>query len=129
MTPGVNGVQPDLSTRVADIEACLSDLDLALASGDAPRIEAQSGRLQRTLADALDAFRQAMQSGREPLTPALRRRLSQAQTRTQALQGGVHQASASVDRTLGMLFPQDEQATYGALGHSPAARALNKAYR
>ena len=125
----MNGVpQPDdrLTNGVTRIETGLNDLDAALASGDADRIEAQARQLQRALTDGLATFQQAAP---DALTPDLRQRLQRAQARTQAQQQAVHRVLASAGRTLGALFPPDEAATYGALGQNAAARALGTAYR
>ena len=56
-------------------------------------------------------------------------RLQQAQARAQAQQQAVHRVLASTGRVLTALFPQNESETYAALGQSPSARAVGKAYR
>ncbi len=118
-----------MAAHVADIESRLAELDKAFASGDGEVIAQQSQQLQRSLADSLVAFRQAEQAGLAPLSPDLRQRLKLAQSRVLVAQAAVHRASASIDRTLNVLFArEDEHNTYGSLGQSPAARALN-AYR
>lgn len=115
-----------LDAGVSRIETCLDELDAALASGDAGRIETQAQQLQQALTDGAAVFRH---TAPDTLTPDLRQRLQTAQSRTQALQQAVHKVLTSTGRTLGALFPQDGNDTYGALGQSPAARALGKAYR
>lgn len=117
-----------VSARVADVEDHLTSLEAAFASGDAHAIEQQSLALQRSLADSLAAFRKAEDSGVHPLQADLFRRLKLAQARIQAQQVAVHRATASIDRTLNILFPREENSTYGSLGQSPIAKALN-AYR
>ena len=117
-----------MSAHVADVEDHLSALEAAFASGDAQAIEQQSLHLQRSLADSLAAFRQAEHNGVHPLPADLLQRLKLAQARIQAQQVAVHRASASIDRTLGVLFPREENSTYGDLGQSPITKAL-KAYR
>jgi hypothetical protein len=117
-----------VSAHVADVEDHLSALEAAFASGDAQAIEQQSLNLQRSLADSLAAFRSAEHSGTHPLTGDLLQRLKLAQARIQAQQVAVHRASASIDRTLNVLFPREENSTYGDLGQSPITKAL-KAYR
>ena len=111
---------------VARIETCLDELDAALASGEAHRIETQAQSLQRALSEGLAVFQQAAPSA---LTPDLRQRLQTAQARSQSQLQAVHRVLASTGRALGALFPQDGNDTYGALGQSPAARAVGKAYR
>jgi len=111
---------------VARIESCLDELDAALASGEAHRIETQAQDLQRALSEGLAVFQQAAP---DALTPDLRQRLQAAQARSQSQLQAVHRVLASTGRALGALFPQDGNDTYGDLGQSPAARALGKAYR
>ena len=111
---------------VARIESCLDALDAALASGETNRIETQAQDLQRALSEGLAVFQQAAPNA---LTPDLRQRLQTAQARSQSQLQAVHRVLASTGRALGALFPQDGNDTYGALGQSPAARAVGKAYR
>lgn len=111
---------------VARIESCLDELDAALASGEAHRIESQAQDLQRALSEGLAVFQQAAP---DALTPDLRQRLQAAQSRSQSQLQAVHRVLASTGRALGALFPQDGNDTYGDLGQSPAARAVGKAYR
>ncbi len=111
---------------VARIESCLDELDAALASGEAHRIETQAQDLQRALSEGLAVFQQAAP---DALTPDLRQRLQAAQARSQSQLQAVHRVLASTGRALGALFPQDGNDTYGDLGQSPAARAVGKAYR
>ena len=111
---------------VARIESCLDELDAALASGEAHRIESQAQDLQRALSEGLAVFQQAAP---DALTPDLRQRLQAAQSRSQSQLQAVHRVLASTGRDLGALFPQDGNDTYGDLGQSPAARAVGKAYR
>jgi len=115
-----------VSAHLSEIEAHLAELDAALASGDANRIERQSQVLQMGLAKALSAFRQASASGLG-LATELQHRLALARTRCLQQQQAVQLASASLGRTLGVLFPGDSS-TYGVPGQGPAARALS-AYR
>lgn len=119
-----------VSAHLSEIEAHLTELDAALASGDANRIERQSQVLQMGLANALSAFRQASASGLG-LATELQHRLALARTRCLQQQQAVQLASASLGRTLGVLFPNQDGtqgATYGVPGQGPAARALS-AYR
>ncbi len=114
--------------HVADIEAHLHVLESAFASGDSAAIEQQALRLQRSLADSLVAFRKAEHEGIEPLTPELRARLQLAQARIQSHQLAVHRASASIDRTLGVLFGRDDLSTLNPSSQGMAAKVHN-AYR
>ena len=108
------------------VEACLDGLDSALASGEADPIEAQARNLQQALADTMAGSKGVTAPA---MTPALRQRLQVAQARARTLQGAVHRALASTGRTLHILLPQEGGDTYGALGQSPAVRAVGKAYR
>jgi hypothetical protein len=124
----MNPTEP-MSAHLADIEGRLAELEAAFASGDAQEIEQQSLQLQRSLADSLAAFRKAEQIGVGALSTDLVNRLKLAQARIQAQQVAVHRAVGSIDRTLNVLFAnEDNGGTYGNLGQTPAAKAL-KAYR
>ena len=78
---------------VARIESCLDELDAALASGDADRIENHAQNLQRALSEGLAVFQQAAPNA--ALTPDLRQRLQTAQARTQSQLQAVHRVLAS----------------------------------
>ncbi len=108
------------------IEACLGELDAALASGDAGRIETQSHALQMGLVQSLPVLRQATMTG-EGWSAQLQRRLALARTRCLHQHNAVHLATLSLGRTLGVLFPA-ESATYGVPGQGPSAR-VGSAYR
>lgn len=128
-TPAVS-VTDAVQTHLGEIESHLGALDAALASGDADRIELQSQALQVGLARGLAAFRQAAASGMA-LPTALQQRLALARTRCLQQQQAVQLASASLGRTLGVLFPSQDGAqgaTYGVPGQGPGARAVG-AYR
>lgn len=119
-----------MAAHVADIEAQLHALDEAFASGESAIIEQQVALLQRSLADSLVSFRKAEHAGIDPISPELRARLTLAQSRVQAQQVAVHRAVASIDRTLGVLFPGEQgvSPSYGNMSQTPVAKAL-KAYR
>lgn len=112
--------------HLGELEQRMGELDVALASGDAERIERQSQALQLGLGNALATFRQASASG-VSLAADVQRRLTLARTRCLQQQQAVQLAAASLGRTLGVLFPR-ENATYGVPGQGPAARAMS-AYR
>ena len=116
--------------HLGEIESRLGALDAALASGDAERIELQAQALQLGLAQGLAAFRQAAASGLA-LSTDLQHRLTLARTRCLHQQQAVQRASASLGRTLGVLFPSQDGtqgATYGVPGQGLGARAMG-AYR
>jgi len=114
----------DTSACLAEVDAHLSALDEALASGDAERIDGQAQLLQQCLAHSLAALRHAEGSA---LSPQLVQRLMLARTRCMQQQQAVHRATASFGRTLGMLFP-GESGTFAPPATNAAARAL-QAYR
>lgn len=122
----------DLPRHVNDIEARLHDLDEALRSHDAPGMERASQALHQSLAEAMAAFRHAHQTGGDPLSADLKQRLVLAQTRVTGLQVAVSRASATLQRTLGVLLVQPDEAqasAYAALGQNkPMAVSLQKAY-
>ena len=117
-----------MSAHVASIERCLAALDAALAAGQGEQIDQQCQLLQASLAHSLAAFTHARHLGLTPLTPDLTARLQLAQARATAQQTAVHVARGSIERTLSVLLPREESATYSALSATPAAKALN-AYR
>lgn len=114
----------DTSACLAEVDAHLSALDEALASGDAERIDGQAQLLQQCLANSLAALRHAEGSA---LPPQLVQRLMLARTRCMQQQQAVHRATASFGRTLGMLFP-GESSTFAPQATNATARAL-QAYR
>ena len=111
--------------HVTRIEQQLDALERALASSDLPAIEQCSAALQQGLSEAVAAVRLAQQQGLVGLSEPLRARLSLAQTRVQQQWAQAHRASASVDRVLKILLPQDESVTYG----NPQAAKVQNAYR
>lgn len=115
----------DLTPHIAAIEAQLGALDAALVAQDPLVIESCTQDLHCSLADALAAFRHA---GPEALTPQLRDRLLLAQARVSGQQSTVHRAAMSIERTLGLLLPQEAQSTYSALGPKSGQTVLS-AYR
>ncbi len=114
----------DTPVCLAEVDAHLSALDEALASGDAERIDGQAQLLQQCLAASLAALRQG---GGESLSPQLVQRLMLARTRCMQQQQAVHRATASFGRTLGMLFP-GESTSFAPPATNATARAL-QAYR
>lgn len=121
----------DLTQHVSDIEGRLHDLDEALRTHDALGMESASLALHKVLADAMAAFRHAQQMGVNPLSHELKQRLMLAQTRVTGVQAAVHRASASLQRTLGVLLEQPgdtESAAYAALGANKSAASSLKAY-
>jgi hypothetical protein len=121
----------DLTQHVSDIEGRLQDLDEALRAHDAPGMEAASLALHQVLADAMAAFRHAQQMGQNPLPIDLKQRLMLAQTRVSGVQAAVHRASASLQRTLGVLMAhpgETEGAAYAALGANKSVASSLKAY-
>jgi hypothetical protein len=122
--------QQDLTLHVQGIEAHLIDLDAHLRTQNLLAIEEASASLHKALADALVAFRHAQQQGQVPLSAELRGRLMLAQARVTGLQQSVHRASASLQRTLGVLLVQEgpgaaAPATYSAPSGPSAAYARN----
>lgn len=114
----------DTPACLAEVDAHLSALDEALASGDAERIDGQAQLLQQCLAASLASLRQC---GGESLSPELVQRLMLARTRCMQQQQAVHRATASFGRTLGMLFP-GESTSFAPPATNATARAL-QAYR
>jgi len=120
----VTGSAPDVEVCLVEVEAQLSALDEALASGDADRIDAQARQLQQCLAGSMAALRHADASA---LSAQLIQQLTLARTRCMQQQQAVHRATASFGRTLGVLFP-GEDTTFAPPATSAVGRAL-RAYR
>lgn len=121
-------VQPpaqDLTPHIAAIEVQLGVLDAALVAQDANAIDTCSQNLHRALAEALAAFRHA---GPDALTPRLRQQLLLAQARVLGQQSTVRKAALSIERTLGLLLPQEASSTYSALAPR-AGQMAAQAYR
>ncbi len=114
-----------LDDHVHLIEAQLDALERALASSDLQGIDQGSQALQQLLSDAVAQVRRARQQGSQALDEPLRQRLLLAQTRVQQQWAQAHRASASVERVLKILLPQEEAVTYG----NPAAAKNLSAYR
>jgi len=112
------------SACLAEVDARLSALDEALASGDAERIDEQVQQLQQCLASSLAALRHG---AGQALSPDLVQRLMLARARCMQQQQAVHRATASFGRTLGMLFP-GESTSFAPPATNASARAL-QAYR
>ena len=126
MTGSANSPDARFRANLARVEACLDALESYIISGELDPIETESRNLQQALADTMACVKGGVTA---VSTLDLRERLKSVQARTLALQGSVHKALGSAGRTLAALFPQEGNDTYGALGQSPAARALGKAYR
>jgi hypothetical protein len=121
----------DLTQHVSEIETRLHELDESLRLHDAPGMEAASLALHQVLAEAMAAFRHAQQMGHAPLSNDLKQRLMLAQTRVSGVQAAVHRASATLQRTLGVLLAQPDEpqaAAYAALGAKKSVAASLKAY-
>jgi hypothetical protein len=113
--------------RVSDIEQHLQALDEALSGGVFAAIERASACLQSSLSEAVKTL--ARPGSGASLDADLRRRLTLAKARAGHQQLAVHRVAASLERTLAVLLPHEQTpATFGAMGHSPTAKAL-QAYR
>lgn len=109
---------------VVAIESGLQALDEALAGDVSERIEQASAALQRCLGEALQTLTQETRAGRAPDAELLQR-LRRARERVRQQQAAVQRVTAALGRTLDVLLPREQApATYGALGQSPAAKAL-----
>lgn len=119
-----------MAVRVAEIEHALQRLDEALCGEAFDAIDVASQGLQRSLGEAVNALHAGRQPGQAPaLSAEVLRRLVLARQRASLQQAAVQRTLGSLERTLLVLLPREEgPATYGALGQSPAAKALG-AYR
>ncbi|MDE2400266.1 MAG: hypothetical protein KGL90_01185 [Burkholderiales bacterium] len=115
----------DLTPKVLAIEQYLGALDAALVSQDPAAVEVATGSLHRALADAMAAFRHAVQAGHDPLTPELRQKLLLAQARVSGQQATAARAVGSIERTLKVLLPQEtESSTYSDLAAKAGPQGL-----
>lgn len=122
----------DLPTCLARIESRLDVLEQCLRAQDAHGMDAAAQALHEALALSVSACQWATYQGHPPLATDLKQRIALAQTRVNGLQLSVHRASASLQRTLGVLLADTdtpEAAAYAALGHPKSlANTLGKAY-
>ena len=102
------------------VEHELSELGLALQVRDSVAIDLHAAALHRALANAIDCFSRAAQSG--PLAPALRHRLVSASGQVASQRESLARATAALDRAIEVLMPpQEAPAVYSAYGSSQRA--------
>lgn len=110
--------------QLTAIEAGLTRLDEAFASGQPELVEAGAQSLQGALAQAAHVLR-GVQGGAIP--PELLMRLTQAQARARSHQAAITRGRVATDRTLQVLLGPAADSTYQALGQRPGSPA--SAYR
>lgn len=107
----------ELEPPLSALEESLAALGQALCSNDAQAIEAQASALHRALARAVAQFAQAARAGSVP--PTLRHRLALAGGRVAAQREALARATASLDRAIDVLLPDDAvPSLYGASGNA-----------
>ena len=94
----------ELEPPLAELEARLAALGLALQADDAAALEAASADLHGALASAMELFQRAARQRSVPA--ALRRRLAEAGARVAAQRTALARAGASLDRALEVLMPR-----------------------
>lgn len=115
---GVDVSDNELEAVLQRVEQHLDDLQAALGARDMRCIELHAGELQRTLALALERFRQAARRGATPLE--LRRRLALAGAQVAAQRDALARATAALDRAIDLLMPSSATAVYSSVGtHAP----------
>jgi len=129
---GMSTDSHELTEHLAQIESRLEVLEGCLREQDAHGMDAAAQALHQALAAAVAACQMATHQGHPPLSIELKHRIALAQTRVNGLQLSVHRASASLQRTLGVLLAETETpdaAAYAALGKPKSlANTLGKAY-
>jgi phage-related tail protein len=105
----------DLESALAEVEAQLGALGLALQAQDAQATESAATALHRALSAAVTRF---AQSGQQ-VPPAMRRRLAMAGGQVAAQRDAVARATSLLDRAIDVLLPapaHPAQGLYGAHG-------------
>lgn len=106
-----------LEPSVTLLEQRLADLAAAITERDADTIETASTALQRALSTSIHDFQRAARQGGVP--PQLRQRLILAGGQVATLREVMARATASLDRAIDVLLPQNTVgAIYGAYGSS-----------
>ena len=104
----------DLEAPLSALEDCLSGLSQALCRNDAAAIESTAAELHRALARAVDHFSRAARQGGVPV--ALRQRLAVASGQVAAQREALARATASLDRAIDVLLPNQVSAPVYGLG-------------
>jgi hypothetical protein len=118
MTP--DPAAAELETHLAEVEARLADLGLALRDRDLPGIDQHASDLHASLARAVDHFAQAARSG--PVPPALRQRLALTGGMVAAQRESLARATSALDRAIDVLLPREPANVYGANGSTTRPR-------
>lgn len=106
----------ELEAPLLAIEQCLTDLGEALRERDGDAIELHASALQRALARAVSSFSEAARSGSVPAV--LRQRLVLAGGQVAAQREALARATASLDRAIDVLMPNEKAGLYSASGIS-----------
>jgi hypothetical protein len=104
----------ELEAPLLAIEQCLTDLGEALRERDGDAIELHASALQRALARAVSSFAEAARSGSIPTV--LRQRLVLAGGQVAAQREALARATASLDRAIDVLMPNERAGLYSAQG-------------
>jgi hypothetical protein len=104
----------ELETPLAQVEARLAALGVALRSNDAAAIETEAAELHRALASAIAQFGRAARNGGVPLP--LRQRLAVAGGQVAAQRQALARATAALDRAIDVLLPGMGGPVYAASG-------------
>ncbi len=113
----------DVNAAVLQLEQQLAGLLSAMCRQDPLAIELAAGSLHKSLATALDLYSSNQRLGQD-LTPPLRQRLIAASGQVAALREALARATASLDRAIDVLLPQ--QAALGVYGASGASARTNQ---
>ena len=105
---------PSLPPLLHELEAALSLVQQALSQRDAALLEQQASAVQRLMA-------QALAQAKQPMEPALRRRLAACGAQLAAQRQALFRATSALDRAIDVLMPAEPTGLYGESG-----RALRK---
>lgn len=105
---------PELEEALAAVELRLSALGAALQAQDSAAIDLQATELQRALAQAIEHFVRAANTGGVPV--ALRLRLAHASGQVAAQRESLARATAALDRAIDVLLPREGAAVYSTYG-------------
>jgi hypothetical protein len=119
----IDGAPPsaggDLESTLAEVEARLASLGVALLERNSTDVDTHATELHRALARAVDHFSQAARHGALP--PPLRQRLMRASSQVAAQRESFARATAALDRAIDVLLPREPGGLYSSLGASERA--------
>lgn len=121
VVPDTVGHDPDLESRLRDLERCLHAMGQALSGQTAGAVESAAAELHATLSAAVAHF--VRNAGKAGMTAPLRQRLALAGAQVAAQREALARATASMDRAIDVLIPRAAPSSlYSASGGAERAR-------